>query len=482
MPETSHRRPSRFQAGVSGLVVAAAVIVAGGFARPARAADAPVHAWLTTADRAHLLAPDAVTLPPADGGPTLEVHPEQTFQSMVGYGAAVTDSSAWLLRHGMNDAQREALLRELFTREGDGIGFELTRLTIGSSDFSLRPYTLDDLPAGRTDRPLAHFSMAPVREDVIPVMREALALNPRLKAIASPWSAPAWMKTSGRLAGGGLAPGMQDVYARYLWRYVEGMAQAGVPLFALTIQNEPKFEPQDYAGMRLDPAERAAIVGRHLGPLLRAKHSPVQILEWDHNWSEPDQPLAMLADPVARRFVSGVAWHCYGGDPSAQAAVQAAYPALDAWMTECSGGEWKPDWAETLPWMMRMLVIGAPRNGARGVLMWNLALDPAHGPHSGGCKDCRGMVTIDPRDGHVTRNMEYYAFGHASRFVRPGAVRIGSGTGVDGLDSVAFRNPDGSVVLVVCNSAAAARRFTVRGAGAAFAYDLPASGVVTFVW
>ena len=165
-----------------------------------------------------------------------------------------------------------------------------------------------------------------------------------------------------------------------------------------------------------------------------------------------------------------------------QSQVARHFPELDVWFTECSGGEWKPQWDETLPWMMRNLIIGSTRHGARGVLMWNLALDPAHGPHLGGCKDCRGVVTIDPKTGKVTRNIEFYAFGHASRFVYQGARRIDSEGGPKDLDHVAFTNPDGSTVLIVSNSAAKAQRFTVQAPGKRFAYELPASGVVTITW
>jgi glucosylceramidase len=263
------------------------------------------------------------------------------------------------------------------------------------------------------------------------------------------------------------------------------MKAEGVPLFALTLQNEPHFEPPDYPGMRMPPRTRAEVVGHHLGPLLQARGMKTQILEWDHNWDEPWSPMAMLSDATARKYVSGVAWHCYAGDVAAQSQVAQHFPELDVWFTECSGGEWKPQWAETLPWMMRNLIIGSTRHGARGVLMWNLALDPQHGPHLGGCKDCRGVVTIDPKTGKVTRNIEYYAFGHASRFVLQGARRVDSEGGDSqktGLDHVAFTNPDGSTALIVSNSAAQPRRFTVQAPGQRFSYELPASGVVTFIW
>jgi glucosylceramidase len=442
---------------------------------------APVRAFLTTADQQNLLAPGPVGKPAAAGA-VIRIDPRRQHQRIAGFGAAITEASAWLIRNGLQDAQRDALMRELFTREGNGIGFELTRLTIGASDFSRRHYSLDDMPPGQADPELKHFSLDPERADVIPATRQALALNPKLQVMASPWSAPGWMKTTDSLVQGQLRPEFYGAFARYMVRYVDEMKAEGIPIFALTLQNEPHFEPGDYPGMRMTPRTRATVVGQHLGPLLKRRGLQTQILEWDHNWDEPWSPLSMLSDPTARRYVSGVAWHCYAGDVSAQSQVAQHFPELDVWFTECSGGEWKPQWAETLPWLMRNLIIGSTRHGARGVLMWNLALDPQHGPHLGGCKDCRGVVTIDPKTGKVTRNIEYYAFGHASRFVHQGARRVDSHGDVKGLDHVAFTNPDGSTVVIVSNSAAEARRFTVQAPGQRFSYELPASGVVTFSW
>jgi glucosylceramidase len=444
----------------------------------------PVRAFLTTADQQHLLSPSKVAVfAPADA--VIRIDPKRQHQRIAGFGAAITEGSAWLIRHGMTEPQRDALMRELFTRDGNdgkGLGFEFTRLTIGASDFSRRHYSLDDMPPGQADPELKHFSLAPERDDVIPVVKQALALNPKLMVMASPWSAPGWMKTTDSLVQGQLKPEFYGAFAKYMVRYVEAMKAEGVPIFALTLQNEPHFEPGDYPGMRVPPRTRAELVGQHLGPLLAAKGMKTQLLEWDHNWDEPWSPLSMLSDATARKYVSGVAWHCYAGDVAAQSQVARQFPELDVWFTECSGGEWKPQWADTLPWITRNLIIGSTRHGARGVLMWNLALDPAHGPHSGGCQDCRGVVTIDPKDGTVTRNIEYYAFGHASRFVHQGARRVDSDGGSKALDHVAFTNPDGGTILIVCNSGKAAQRFTVQAPGRRFAYELPASGVVTITW
>jgi glucosylceramidase len=320
---------------------------------------------------------------------------------------------------------------------------------------------------------------------LLPVVKRALAVNPNLQIMASPWSAPAWMKTGDSLIQGTLRPEMYDVFSLYMLRYVEAYAAEGVPIFALTLQNEPHFEPADYPGMRLDPPARARLIGRHLGPLLARRGVQTRLIDWDHNWDEPKSPMAVLADPVAYPFVSGVAWHCYAGDVQVQAAVHAAFPDKDAWFTECSGGEWNPHWSGALLWMVRNVVIGATRGWARGVLTWNLALDENHGPHLGGCRDCRGVVTINSASGEVTRNLEYYALAHASKFVRPGAQRIHSGTAVRGLDidTVAFRNADdASIVLIVCNAASQGRRFSVSVDGRTFEYEMPRESVATFTW
>jgi glucosylceramidase len=309
-----------------------------------------------------------------------------------------------------------------------------------------------------------------------------LAINPQLKVMASPWSAPGWMKTSGSLIKGSLRPDAYGPFAEYFRRYIEAYRAEGVPIYAITIQNEPHFEPADYPGMRVDPPARARFIGAYLGPLFAREQIPTLILDWDHNWDEPNSPLQVLADSVARRYVAGVAWHCYGGEVSAQGKVHDAFPAKDAYFTECSGGEWAPKFADNLVWTVRTLIIGSTRNWARGVLLWNLALDEHYGPHKGGCGNCRGVVTIHSQSGAITRNDEYYSLAHASRFVRPGARRIESSTGVAGLESVAFRNPDSSTVLIVVNTTAEQRRFVVRWTSKSLVYALPAGAVATLRW
>lgn len=440
-----------------------------------------VKVWETTGDRSKLLAPQA-DLTMAGGtatGTVISVDPSQTFQSITGFGASITDASAYLIQQKMTASQRDALMRDLF---GDtGLGFSFTRLTVGASDFSSAHYSYDDLPAGATDPTLAHFSIAPARTDVIPTVKQALALNARLTVMASPWSAPGWMKTSDSLITGSLKPAAYPYFADYLVRYVKDMGTEGVPITMLTLQNEPGFEPGDYPGMRVDPASRAAFIGGHLGPKLAASGQTVKILDYDHNWDLASSPLAVLGDATANPYVAGVAWHCYGGDVSAQSTVHNAYPTKETYFTECSGGEWASAFNENFAWTLKTLIVNSTRNWSKGVLMWNLALDENHGPHKGGCGNCRGVVTINSTTGEVTRNLEYYAFGHASKFVKTGAVRIASDS-AGGIDTVAFKNPDGTIALIAVNGGNTARNFAVSSASRTFSYSLPAWSGATFVW
>jgi glucosylceramidase len=443
-----------------------------------------VQVWLTTASGAKLLSrePDIHFVAGGAAFPTtITVDEGTTYHEMVGFGAAITDASAWLLQNRMTVPQRDALLQDLFG-PSPGIGLSFTRLTMGASDFSLHQYSYDDLPAGETDSSLAHFSIDSNRAYVLPVVQRALAINPQLKIMASPWSPPGWMKTTGSLIQGTLRLEAYAPFADYFRRYIEAYRAEGVPIYAITLQNEPHYEPADYPGMRLDPPVRAQLISQYLGPLFARSGIATLILDWDHNWDEPQSPLQVLTDSTAARYVAGVAWHCYAGDVSAQTIVHDAHPDKDTYFTECSGGEWSPNFADNLKWFVSTLVIGATQGWAKGVLLWNLALDDQHGPHTGGCGNCRGVVTI-AADGAVTRNVEYYALAHASRFVRPGARRVASTSFSGGLETVAFRNSDdGSKALIVVNTTAQEQTFAVRWSGQSFRYVLGAGAVVTFAW
>ncbi|HET6555349.1 MAG TPA: glycoside hydrolase family 30 beta sandwich domain-containing protein [Dyella sp.] len=408
---------------------------------------------------------------------------DKRYQEITGFGAAMTDSSAWLLQNKLNAQQRGALLQELYGPPPN-LNFNMMRLTIGASDFSLKLYTLDDLPFGQSDPQLEHFNVTPNLSDVIPTVREVLSINPELLVIASSWTAPAWMKTSQNLIGGELLEQYESAFADYLVKYLDVYRGYGIPIFALTLQNEPSYVPITYPGMEMSAATRARVVAQYLGPKLARRKSKTRILEWDHNWSQPEQPLSVLGDPDAARYIDGVAWHCYEGSQYAQGRVHKAFPRKDTYITECSGGDWASSVNGELLWFARNLLVTGTRQWARGVVYWNLALDENHGPHFGGCAACKGVITIDSRTGDVTRNDEYYALAHFSKFVLPGAVRVEStATDKERLDNVAFQDAsDGSIVLVMVNSNTEERHVSVAENKTRFEYTMPPESVATFVW
>ena len=438
-------------------------------------------AWITTADGRDRLVAHSVLPMPTEGGQTIVVHVDTPtrLQPMTGFGAALTDASVVVLSR-LAPAARDTLLQALFS-PARGIGLSALRITIGASDFSRAHTTLDDMPAGTRDTALTHFSIDGDRRDKLPLLRQIRAINPQLTIVAAPWSAPAWMKGTEHLNGGTLRDDAMASYARYLVRAMQAYDAEGVHIDLLSVQNEPQHEPTDYPGMRLSSAQRARLVGVYLGPLMARAGVHTQLLEWDHNWDDPTEPFSVLGDSAARPFIHGVAWHCYAGDVSAQGMVHDRYPEVATYFTECSGGDWAANWGDNLLWNTRTLIIGATNNWARSVLLWNLALDERHGPHLGGCTNCRGVVTIDSATGQVSRNEEFYALAQASRFVRPGAMHVAS-TGGDGVSHVAFVNrDDASLVLVMANAQPTPVTVRITGARHPAVLTLPARSVASII-
>ncbi|HUJ35913.1 MAG TPA: discoidin domain-containing protein [Solirubrobacteraceae bacterium] len=476
-------------------------------ARHSASAPAAAHLWLTTADGQYKLT-DMGEIPFGTGRPavpTVVVDPSRTFQAMDGFGGAITDSSAVVL-YRMSPSARAAAMQMLFDpRTGDGLSY--LRQPIGGSDFvATAPYTYDDIPAGQTDYPQRHFSIAHDVAEILPLLREAKRLNPRLQIVASPWSPPAWMKTGDSLIGGRLidTPQIYHAYALYLTRFIEAYRSQGVTVNTITVQNEPQNRtPGTYPGTDMSAAQEEKVI-EALGPMLRAAHLRTQILAYDHNWSEhpndiastpPDEtmdtndyPQEVLSSPAAR-WVAGTAYHCYYGDPSAMTTLHDEFPTKAIYFTECSGSQSSDPadtFSDTLKWHARNLIIGSPRNWAKTVITWNVALDPSGGPHVGGCGNCTGILTIGPGD-KVTPDAEYYTLGALSRFVQPGAVRIASTsfgtTGWNGeVMDVAFRDPDGTTVLVAHNENDDPQAFGVLEGDRSFTYALPGDSLATFTW
>ena len=445
-------------------------------------APSSVSLYLTSPDRSALLAlqpPIAFSAPAAAASQAITVNPAKTYQTIDGFGFALTGGSAQLLMH-MDAAKREALLHELFTRTGDGIGVSYLRLTIGSSDMNASVYSYDDLAPGDTDVPMAHFSLAPDQDTVIPILKQILAIDPKIKLLASPWSAPLWMKTNGAAQGGVLLPKYFPAYATYLTKYVEGMKAEGIPIDTLTIQNEPLNE-KNTPSMLMLPPEQQVFIKENLGPDFRKAGIKTGIVLYDHNLDHPLYPLSILRDPAAAKYVAGSGFHLYGGTVDAMTEVHNEFPTKNIYFTEQSITQRDNTAPMNIAKPVAHVMIGVSRNWSKNILLWNLAADSNNGPHTdnGGCGSCSGALTID--GDNVRRNVAYYTLAQVSKFVPPGSVRIDSND-LDTLPNVAFRTPDGKKVLVVSNITDTPQTFDVHTGAKTFTSTLPAGNVGTYVW
>ncbi|AMK78917.1 MULTISPECIES: glycoside hydrolase family 30 protein [Methylomonas] len=437
--------------------------------------------WLTTADQRVLFQPQTSPFSfndNLDDLPAITVDAGDIYQTMEGFGFSLTGGSAMLIA-ALPDLERQALLRELFLPDGDGIGVSFLRLSIGASDLSERCFSYDDMPDGQTDPELAYFDLNAGDSDVIPLLLEILTLNPNIKIIATAWSAPRWMKTNQAFVGGKLKPEYHGVYAAYLVKYLQAMRERGIVIHAITPQNEP-LNQKNEPSMIMEASEQAEFIKDHLGPALRdAGLTDVELFCWDHNCDVKEYPLTVFADADARQYLSGSAWHLYGGDISVLSEVHQAYPDMKLYFTEQwvgSDGEFGGD----LMWHVRHVLIGSMQHWSRAVLEWNLASDPFCGPHTpGGEARCVGALTVDGNE--VVRNVAYYVIAHAAKFVRPGSVRINSGEQSD-LPNVAFLTPTGSIVLIALNDTAEPQEFAIQYLGKSAVATLPARAVATYVW
>ena len=479
---------------VGTMVIAAALAISTFTSLPESHASASTGArvWLTTDNRKSLLK-EQHPIPWSNGKPrknhfTIPVNDAKRFQQVEGFGASLTDSSAWLIANKLTATQRDTLMKDLFDPT-TGLGISLLRQPMGASDFStIGNYSYDDIPAGQSDPNLTHFSIDHDRAAIIPQLQAALRLNPNLKIIGTPWSPPGWMKTSDSMIGGSLKPDTYQALAQYFVRYVQAYAAESLPIYAVTPQNEPQYSPPGYPGMLMTVAEQSAFVKNYLGPAFSAAGLSTKILIYDHNWGDQTNgpavyPQSLLSDPAAANYASGVAFHCYSGDPSIMSSVHKAFPNKDMYQTECSGGAWQGDFASSLRSQLLGYILSGMRNWSKSAILWNLALDQNDGPTNGGCSNCRGIVTVNQSSGSVTRTADYYALGHFSRFVRPGAYRVDSKSfGRGSVNDVAFQNPDGSNVLVAYNDDVSPHVITVLSNGRNFRYKLLSGAAATFTW
>jgi glucosylceramidase len=446
---------------------------------------------------------------PPRGLRVIAIDDTRRFQTMHGFGAAMTDTSAWLIWDKLMPGRRGQLMQKLFAPGPNGIHISYVRVPIGATDFTRgsKPYSYDDLPPGQSDPSLEHFSIAHDEAYILPALRAMRAINPSVTDLASEWTPPTWMKRDGTwgnpgFSTGGLRPEDSSVLANYLVNFLRAYAAAGVPIQAITPQNEP-LQASYYPGLELTESQEARFIGEDLVPALQAAGLQPKIFGYDFEWSCRDNTTAspcdqrypdeLAADPQAGGELAGMAWHCYAGDVHRMSSFHAQVPRLDQVVSECASGRLTPG-------PPAQLEIAAARNWAGAVVLWNLALDPHGGPvepPNFGCAGCIGLARIDERTHRYRLTRDYYQLGQASRYVAPGAVRIASNTFVrdkytnvnllggyttPGLDDVAFLDPGGTRVLLTYNSGRWAVRFAVRWRRRYFTYVLAPRAIATFRW
>ncbi|HEY2350317.1 MAG TPA: glycoside hydrolase family 30 beta sandwich domain-containing protein [Puia sp.] len=436
--------------------------------------------WLTKGDSTVLLQKQNTELlfgTASNSSPYIDVDSTQTFQTIDGFGYTLTGGSAYVINK-MDANSKSALLNELFSNGSSSIAVSYLRLSIGSSDLNSSVFSYDDMPSGQTDTGLAHFSLGTDTIDLIPILQKIIAINPSIKIMAAPWSAPAWMKDNHNTAGGSLLATYYHVYAEYFVKYIRQMKLKGITIDAITPQNEP-LNPDNNPSLVMQAADQAIFIKNFLGPAFQSSGITTKIVVYDHNCDRPDYPEAILQDAAANVFVNGSAFHLYAGDISALSQVHNLFPDKQLYFTEQYTGSGSA-FSDDLKWAVKNVIIGSMRNWSRNALEWNLANDPSFGPHTpGGCTTCKGALTINGSS--VTRNVGYYIIAHASKFVPPGSLRISS-TVTGALQTAAFMRPDGKKILIIENDDQSPDVFNIRFNGKWVTTTIPAGSAGTYVF
>jgi len=437
--------------------------------------------WLTKANQTILLQKQTSVL--AFGTtynvyPTIEIDDNQSFQKADGFGFTLTGGSAQVINQ-LSSSKKQELLQELFGVGTNSISISYLRISIGASDLNSMPFSYDDMATGQTDVNLANFSLSSDMTDLIPLLKEILVINPAIKIIATPWSAPVWMKDNNSFTGGSLQPQYYGAFAQYFVTYIQKMKAQGITIDAITPQNEP-LNPQNNPSMVMTALQESNFIKNNLGPAFQAANLTTKIVIYDHNCDRTDYPISILNDAAAKSYVDGSAFHLYAGDISALTMVHSSFPDKNVYFTEqytASSGSFDGD----LKWHLKNVIIGSMRNWSKVALEWNLANNGSFEPHTpGGCSTCKGAITINTSDSYV-RNVGYYIVAHASKFVPAGSVRIASNNDSN-LNNVAFKTPDDKKVLIVENDGSVAALFNIKYNGRWITTSLESGSVGTFIF
>ena len=439
-----------------------------------------IDVWITKADETIKLQKQTSILAftsASNSFQNIEIDPSKTYQTIDGFGYTLTGGSAEVI-NTLSASKKQELLQDLFGSGENSIAVSYLRISISASDLNSSVFSYNDLEPGQTDINLTKFSLEKDR-GVINLLKEILAINPKIKILGSPWSAPVWMKTNGSTIGGSLKPEYYGVYAQYFVKYIQAMKNEGITVDAITIQNEP-LHGGNNPSMVMTAEEQATFVKQSLGPAFKNAGINTKIIVYDHNCDRPDYPIAVLSDKDASPYIDGAAFHLYGGDISALSSVRSTFPTKNVYFTEqwtASNGNFGGD----LKWHTKNVVIGSMRNWSKNALEWNLANDPQFKPYtSGGCTMCKGAITVNSTENYA-KNVSYYIIAHASKFVPQNSVRIAS-TQPGNLATVAFKREDGKLVLIVENDGNNAESFNIRINGKIATLSLEAGAVGTYIF
>lgn len=437
--------------------------------------------WLTKGDQTVLLTKQNGVLgfnTTANSYTNIEVNEAQKYQTIDGFGYTLTGGSAQVINQ-LDTQKKNDLLQELFGSTETSISINYIRISIGASDLNEKAFTYNDLPKGDTDLDLTRFSLDLDKNGVIALLKEILAINPNIKILATPWSAPLWMKDKDSFVGGSLQTQYYDVYAKYFVKYIQQMKNEGITIDAVTPQNEP-LHGGNNPSMVMSALQQTNFIKNNLGPAFKAANLTTKIIAYDHNCDNTQYAMAILGDPIASPFIDGSAFHLYAGNINALSTVYNAFPNKNLYFTEqftSSTGDFKGD----LKWHLKNVIIGSMRNWSKNALEWNLANNGSFEPHTqGGCNTCKGALTVNSSSS-FNRNVAYYIIAHASKFVPVGSIRISSNISGN-LQNVAFITPTGKKVLIVENDGDSSEIFNIKFNGKWVTTSLDGGSVGTYTW
>ncbi|CAD7815818.1 Glucuronoxylanase XynC [Chryseobacterium aquaeductus] len=441
--------------------------------------DNKVQVWLTKGDESVKLQQQTSVsfVSSSNNFQNIEIDESQKFQYIDGFGYTLTGGSVEVINR-LSASKRKALLNELFGNDKNSIAVSYLRLSIGASDLDGEVFSYNDLPQGETDLSLSKFSLARDK-DLISILKEILAINPKIKIIAAPWSPPVWMKDNGKSIGGSLKPEYYDTYAKYFVKYIQGMQKEGITIDAVTPQNEP-LHPGNNPSLLMVSVQQRDFIKQSLGPIFKSNKIKTKIVVYDHNCNKPEYAINILNDSEANQYIDGSAFHLYEGDISALSTVHNAHSDKNLYFTEQWTGA-KGTFNEDLNWHTKNVIIGSMRNWSKIALEWNLANDPQFKPHTqGGCTECKGAITVSDSE-NFTRNVAYYIIAHASKFVPANSQRIFS-TETDKLSTVAFKTPDGKTILIVQNYSKTEENFNIKYNNKTAPVNISANSVATYIF